>query len=52
MKKTIFAAIMIATMSATSCGSNETNNATAPTTDTTTTIADSAHVVKADSTVK
>jgi hypothetical protein len=52
MKKTIFAAIMIVTMFATSCGSNETNNVTTSTTDTTTTIADSAHVVKADSTVK
>lgn len=52
MKKTIFAAIVIATMFAVSCGSNETSNATTPTTDTTTTVTDSVHVIKADSTVK
>jgi len=36
MKKTIFAAIVIVTMFAVSCKSNETSNATTPSTDTTT----------------
>lgn len=52
MKKTIFAAVAIATMFAVSCGSEETSNTTTPTTDSTTVVADSVHVVKADSTVK
>ena len=42
MRKTIFAAIVIATMFAVSCSSNETSNATTPSVDSTTVVTDTA----------